>query len=58
MADKLDMIYRELTEFREETRNGFEKMNGRVRELEIWRWKMAGAVALAFAALAVLRVVI
>ena len=44
-ADKIDMLMEIITDFRQETNVNFKTMNGRVRDLEVWKYRIVGGVA-------------
>jgi len=55
MADKIDIVLELLTDFRQETNDNFKNMNGRVRDLEAWKWKLAGALGVLAGIVAIFR---
>ena len=44
MDDTDKLIYEQLKELRKEVREGFEEINGRVRSVEAWKWRIQGGM--------------
>ena len=53
IREDMNGIRLDIKELRKEMKEGFDTMDGRVRGVEIWRWKEAGALVVLITAISI-----